>query len=154
MMIRDVAHATGVPPSTLRFYEKTGVLPEPPRTAAGLRNYTDDHVAYVLFIAELKATGMSNGEIVEYIADGYGCPVSAAASDRPNAEIAATRIAILAQHRKRLVDQVSNLQRLIGMTDMRITHLEKCQTSSRITGGRARSRATKRLRAGLARSAR
>ena len=108
----------------------------------------------MLFIAELKATGMSNGEIVEYIADGYGCPVRAVASDRPNAEIAATRIAILTQHRTRLVNQVKNLQRLIGMTDMRITHLEKCQTSSRVTGGGTRSRATKGLRAGLMREAR
>ncbi len=150
MMIRDVAQATGVPPSTLRFYERTGVLPEPARTAAGVRSYTLDHVAYVLFVSELKATGMSNSEIIEYIADGYGCPVSAAASDRLDAEIAATRIAILAKHRTRLLNQVNNLQRMIGMTDIRISQLEKCNDSSTTTnGGCKRSRGTKRHRIGL-----
>ena len=42
---RQLAHATGCNIETIRYYEKTGMLPDPPRTDAGYRIYGADHVA-------------------------------------------------------------------------------------------------------------
>ncbi|MBN1137327.1 MAG: MerR family transcriptional regulator [Anaerolineae bacterium] len=40
----DVARAAGVHPNTVRLYEQWGLLPRIPRSAAGYRLFTEDHV--------------------------------------------------------------------------------------------------------------
>jgi MerR family transcriptional regulator, copper efflux regulator len=44
MNIQQAAAASGLSADTIRFYEKRGVLPKPPRRSNGYRDYTDDHV--------------------------------------------------------------------------------------------------------------
>lgn len=44
MNIQEAAAQSGLTPDTIRFYERKGVLPRPPRQANGYRNYTADHV--------------------------------------------------------------------------------------------------------------
>ena len=45
MNIRLAAEESGLTADTIRFYERTGVLPRPPRLENGYRSYTPDHVA-------------------------------------------------------------------------------------------------------------
>lgn len=63
--IGEVADATGFPPSTLRYYEDQGLLPDPGRTPAGHRVYTDTHVERLRFMARAKRLGLSLAEIAE-----------------------------------------------------------------------------------------
>lgn len=44
MNIQEAAAQCGLTADTIRFYERKGVLPRPPREANGYRNYTADHV--------------------------------------------------------------------------------------------------------------
>ena len=44
MNINQAAVASGLTADTIRFYERKGVLPRPPRRDNGYRNYTADHV--------------------------------------------------------------------------------------------------------------
>lgn len=44
MNIREAAAASGLTAHTIRFYERKGVLPRPPRGANGYRHYTEEHV--------------------------------------------------------------------------------------------------------------
>lgn len=44
MNIQQAAAQSGLTADTIRFYERKGVLPRPPREANGYRNYTADHV--------------------------------------------------------------------------------------------------------------
>jgi MerR family mercuric resistance operon transcriptional regulator len=53
---------------TLRFYERRGLLPEPPRTHAGYRLYPCDAIQRVRFIRRGKALGFSLAEIAELLA--------------------------------------------------------------------------------------
>ncbi len=39
LTIGQLAQATGVPTKTIRYYEQVGVLPAPPRSDAGYRQY-------------------------------------------------------------------------------------------------------------------
>ncbi|BDX04719.1 MerR family DNA-binding transcriptional regulator [Planctobacterium marinum] len=41
MKIGELAQVTGVAASTIRFYEKQGLLPKVPRTSSGYRQYDD-----------------------------------------------------------------------------------------------------------------
>jgi len=44
LTIGQVAKAADVNTETIRYYEREGLLPQPPRTPAGFRQYTDDAI--------------------------------------------------------------------------------------------------------------
>lgn len=62
-----LAAKTGVSIETLRFYHRIGLLPEPPRTAAGYRQYPADAVRRVRFIRRAKGLGFKLAEIAELL---------------------------------------------------------------------------------------
>ena len=64
MKIGQVASESGVSIDTIRFYERRGVLPVPPRTASGYRVYTDAIVARVRLARRLQALGLTLDEII------------------------------------------------------------------------------------------
>jgi DNA-binding transcriptional MerR regulator len=68
--IGEIAEATGFPPSTLRYYENEGLLPEPQRTSAGQRVYDDSHVERLRFLARGKRLGLTLEEI-SHLADAW-----------------------------------------------------------------------------------
>ncbi len=59
MRIGEVAKQSGVPVDTLRYYEKQGLIPEPPRSPAGYRDYPADTLHFLNFIRSAKAVGFS-----------------------------------------------------------------------------------------------
>jgi MerR family transcriptional regulator, copper efflux regulator len=67
MRISELAERTGVPPSTLRFYEKNGLLPAD-RTASGYRVYDDEALGRLAFIKAAKLLGLSLGEVSDLLA--------------------------------------------------------------------------------------
>lgn len=59
----ELARRTGCNLETIRYYERIGMLPDPPRTAAGYRIYDDDHVSRLRFILRSRELGFSIEEI-------------------------------------------------------------------------------------------
>lgn len=59
----DVAKATGCNLETIRYYEKVGMMPDPPRTAAGARVYEASHVSRLRFIMRARDLGFTIEEI-------------------------------------------------------------------------------------------
>lgn len=59
----DLARATGCNIETIRYYEKTGLLPDPPRTDAGYRNYSTAHATRLRFILRARELGFSMEDI-------------------------------------------------------------------------------------------
>ena len=59
----EVARQAGVNVETLRFYEREGLLPEPPRRASGYREYPPDTVQRIRFIQRGKELGFTLREI-------------------------------------------------------------------------------------------
>jgi DNA-binding transcriptional MerR regulator len=60
---REVARATGVSTDTLRHYERAGLLPSAPRTAAGYRRYPAATVERVLLIQRALVIGFTLAEL-------------------------------------------------------------------------------------------
>lgn len=68
MRIGETADRSGVTTKTLRYYETTGLLPEPDRTPGGYRDYPETVLDRLRFIKAAKAVGLSLGEIRGIIA--------------------------------------------------------------------------------------
>lgn len=58
MRIGELARATGVDVETIRYYEKSGLLPVPAREANGYRVYGAQHLERLAFIRHCRALDM------------------------------------------------------------------------------------------------
>jgi MerR family mercuric resistance operon transcriptional regulator len=59
----EVAQQGRVNPETIRYYERRGLLPKPPRTPSGYRAFSSDAVRRVRFIKRAQGLGFSLKEI-------------------------------------------------------------------------------------------
>ena len=75
LTVGQLAHATGAPAKTIRYYEQIGVLPTPHRSAAGYRQYVQRDMHRLLFIRRARALGLSLSSIKALTAglDGEPC---------------------------------------------------------------------------------
>lgn len=61
--IGGLSKLTGTKIVTIRYYEKIGLLPSPPRTENGYRSYTLNHLKILSFIINSRKLGFSLVEI-------------------------------------------------------------------------------------------
>jgi MerR family mercuric resistance operon transcriptional regulator len=59
----ELARRTGCNLETVRYYEKVGLLPEPPRTSGGYRAYDTSHERRLGFVLRARELGFSLDEI-------------------------------------------------------------------------------------------
>lgn len=57
--IGQISDQTGVNIETIRYYEKAGILPSPPRTAGGHRVYDDSSRDRLMFIRRCRELGFA-----------------------------------------------------------------------------------------------
>jgi len=67
LTIGQVAKRSGIGLETVRFYERKGLVEEPPRTDSGYRQYPEDVVARIRFIRRAKELGFKLSEISELL---------------------------------------------------------------------------------------
>jgi len=81
LSITQLAVRAGVRPDTIRYYERTGLLPEPRRTSGEHRRYGERALDRLRFIRGAKRLGLrldAIGELLE-IRDTGQCPCGTAA---------------------------------------------------------------------------
>lgn len=76
MLIGDLGAAAGLSAKTIRFYEQFGLLPAPPRTPGGYRDYPAGATSRLAFIRRAQAAGLTLAEIgnILHIRDGGQAP--------------------------------------------------------------------------------
>lgn len=109
MKIGELAHRTGLSVDTLRYYERIGLLPRPPRAASGHREYDASVLTWIEFLQRLKTTGMPIAGMLEY----------ARLRDR-GPETARARRRLLEAHRERVRAHVAELQSCLAVLDAKI----------------------------------
>jgi Hg(II)-responsive transcriptional regulator len=67
MSTAKAARLGGVNVETIRYYERHGLVPKPPRTRAGYRIFSDDAVQRLQFIKRAQELGFSLKEIKELL---------------------------------------------------------------------------------------
>lgn len=76
--IKEAAVLTGLPASTLRYYESIGVITPIGRGASSKhRVYEEDDLDHLMWVACLAATGMSVDDMRRYVANGQLGPAAA-----------------------------------------------------------------------------
>lgn len=68
LTIGQLAKAAAVNIETIRFYERTGIVPAPPRQRSGYRHYPAEFVTRIRFIKRAQELGFSLKEIEELLA--------------------------------------------------------------------------------------
>jgi len=101
MTIGALSRQTGVHIETIRYYERDGVLPKPPRTDGGHRIYDESHVRRLRFIRHARELGFTLAEVRNLLrlVDGraYSC-----------AEVKALTLA----HSRAIRRKIADLERL------------------------------------------
>ena len=91
----DLARTTGCNIETIRYYEKTGLLPDPPRTDAGYRIYSAAHTTRLRFILRARELGFSMEDIRGLLGLGDGtAPTCAEVKERTERHLADVRAKI------------------------------------------------------------
>jgi len=87
-----LARATGCNIETIRYYEKIGLLPDPPRTTARYRIYSASHVARLRFILRARQLGFGMDDIGGLLGlDDGAAPSCAEVKDRTDRHLADVR---------------------------------------------------------------
>lgn len=131
MRISDLADATGVSIDTIRYYEKEGLLPKPPRTPGGLREYGSGAVRHLAAIRRAKALGFTLAETRELLALGTDASADASAvRQRAAQRLEETDAALSDLHRQR-----DELAALVEACDGAHTTRDDCPILIELWGG-------------------
>ena len=113
--ISELAEAVGVPTSTVRYYERVGLMALPARTSSGYRDYGDDEAARLLFIARARRMGLSCDQITALIPIWAGTNCGAA-HDRV--------VRLIEEKQSEIAARIRELQQFDAQLDVVRTTLE------------------------------
>ncbi|MDJ1007222.1 MAG: MerR family transcriptional regulator [Paracoccaceae bacterium] len=114
MQIAEAAETSGLSIDTIRFYDKSGMLPDLPRDGRGWRSFPPAAVEWLSVLARLRRTAMPLADVRRFAASAHGPGAEAAAAQ-------AERLAILLAHRARLAAQRAELDACEAYLDMKIS---------------------------------
>ena len=113
MRTHEVAEKAGVNAQTLRYYERRGLLADPPRSRAGYRDYPPFVIEVLRFVKRAQELGFTLAEVEELLRLADGGPESCEAA-RSLAE----------SHIADLLRKIADLQRMrVSLTAL----VETCQ---------------------------
>lgn len=107
--IGEASAAYNIPESTLRYYEKQGLLPLMERDAAGRRLFSEMQMALLETVLRLKQTHMPIHDIKQYIAwvvEGDGTTQ--------------LRLDMMTKHKQAVLDEISSMTEALEGIDYKI----------------------------------
>jgi MerR family mercuric resistance operon transcriptional regulator len=114
MRTSELAGQAGVNTETLRYYERRGLLDQPPRTPGGYRDYPVGSVGLLRFIKRAQELGFTLDEVEELLHLDSGGPDSCDAAR----VLAQARRADLEARIADLQRMIDSLTELIGTCDL------------------------------------
>ena len=118
MQSGELSRLAGISTDTLRHYERLGVLPKPPRTNGGYRDYAANSLERVRLIQSALKVGFSLSELATIL------------RMRDRGEVPCQRVRAIAGHKLEEVKQQINdllamrdqLERIVNDWDSRLAH--------------------------------
>lgn len=109
LTVQEVSTQTGLSPHTLRYYEDQGLVDGVVRTAGNARRYTAEAVSRLNFLQRMRLTGMPIRDLKAYVN-----------LVRQPGDTNKERIAILKNHRARVVAQIETNQANLELIDLKL----------------------------------
>jgi len=72
--ISQLAHAAGIPTTTVRYYERIGLVPPEDRSAGNYRLYSDESLQRLKFIRAAQAIGFTLDDVQALLGEGGSVP--------------------------------------------------------------------------------
>jgi Hg(II)-responsive transcriptional regulator len=110
LKVGEVAQRGGVNLQTIRYYEREGLLPKPPRLPSGYRAFPESAVRRVRFIKRAQELGFSLSEIRDLL----GLPGNAGAQE------------VRERTKAKIADIEEKIRRLRAIKDALTTLAERC----------------------------
>lgn len=130
MKIGELARRTGLPASTIRFYESKGLLNAASRQANGYRAYPPETIALLSIITNAQQTGFTLDEIKRVMPEDL--------SDwkhEPLVALLKEKIADIQSMEARLAQNKANLFALLTLIDARPADMDCKDNSLRVMAG-------------------
>jgi len=116
--VGEMAKRMNVAPSTLRYYDKEGLLPFVERSRSGIRMFKDEDLEWLLIIDCLKKTGMPIKNIktfMEWTQQGDGT--------------ISQRLQMFFEQRKAVEEQLAQLQDTLDILNYKCWYYETAQAA-------------------------
>ena len=111
--IGKMAEKTGVAPSTLRYYDREGLLPFVERNSSGIRIFKDSDMDWLAIIECLKKTDMPIKEIKKFI---DWCMEGDSTIDK--------RLALIDRQRELVLDRMAQMNKTLKMLNYKHWYYE------------------------------
>lgn len=111
--IKDVSERLGIPASTIRYYEKKGLLPNIRRTKGGIRQFDEETIEWLKLTECLKKTGLSLAQIWEFMD----------MSTQGDATIP-QRLALFQRQRDAIREEIRQLEEILHLVDYKCWYYE------------------------------
>ncbi len=115
--VGEMASLLGVPASTLRYYDKEGLLPFVERSGSGIRMFRDSDIQWLKIIGCMKKAGMSIKDIRQYIE-------MARAGD----DTIETRLDMFEKQREILKSRIKELQHTLEIVEYKCWYYETAKS--------------------------
>lgn len=116
--VGEAAKRLNVAPSTLRYYDKEGLLPFIERSSGGIRTFRESDFEWLSIIECLKKTGMQIKEIKKFI---DWCIEGDSTIDK--------RLALIEKQRETVIDQIKQLQETLDTLDYKKWYYETAKAA-------------------------
>lgn len=112
--VGEMAKVMGIPASTLRYYDKEGLLPFVERSSGGIRMFTDKDYEWLKVIECLKKSGLSIKDIKAFIA----------MAGKGDASIT-QRLALFRARRDAVKKQIREMQETLDLLEFKCWYYEQ-----------------------------
>ena len=121
--VGEMAKELGVAPSTLRYYDKEGLLPFVERSGGGIRVFQDKDRAALAVIECLKRTGLSIKEIKAFM---EWCQEGDATIEK--------RLELMERQREAVKEQIAQMQDTLALLEYKCWYYEKARRAGTCAG--------------------
>lgn len=116
--IGEMAQKLNVAPSTLRYYDKEGLLPFVERSSGGIRMFKDEDMEWLRMLGCLKKAGMPLKEIKSFMD-----------WSRQGDATIGQRLALIEKQRQSVLDQQRQLEQTLLMLDYKQWYYQTAQAA-------------------------
>lgn len=121
MIIKEVSEKFELSQDTLRYYERIGMIPKVNRTSGGIRDYTEEDLAWVGLAKCMRSAGLTVEVVVDYVK-----------LFQEGDETISARLTLLEEQRDSLIDQKSKIDEMLDRLDYKIEMYEKAVVSGKL----------------------